>query len=205
MVYYLLKAPREMDNIDIKNLHNKYKQQWYKRVYTIPSQLKGLSKIIRRIGHDLYWPLTELDLLNEFTSAGSGRSFVSSQTTTIFDNLANQTFTVVSSLQLSQYNDKSEHIEANSLPIGNFNLYACIVDADVRHNFATLGVHLRETPRKIPFEISQRLRARSILTKSQKFSSLSNEPLIAESKQLPIELKSYPNYDSIRESHLQCK
>lgn len=73
----------------------------------------------------------------------------------------NQTFTVVNSLHLSQYDDQAtlgpdaDHEEP--LPAGRgrplaapnprHNLYACIVDADVRHNYATLAVHFR---RKAP-------------------------------------------------------
>lgn len=105
---------------------------------------------------------------------------MSSQTSTVFDSLANQTFTVVNSLQLSQYNDNIDSSSAaaaaatssassSSSPTptpsslrksdGVYNLYACIVDADVRHNYATLGVHLRRALVQLPRDVSSRLEA----------------------------------------------
>lgn len=155
-------------------------------------------------------------------------SFVCSKSTTIFDNLLNQTFTVVNSLKLSHYNDAgfdvaessgsgpdsgndadadddaaasadphhNDYEESHKTPLDDvssssrlgllnmnddakdadrsaptngindllvappltqsagrqpnsaavqYNLYACIVDADVRHNYATLGVNFRST------------------------------------------------------------
>lgn len=132
----------------------------------MPKWLKNISNIARRIGNDLYWPLTEIELLDE---KPFGRAnFVASQTLTVFDNLENQTFTVVNNLQLSQYNDKtqSQKIRSNTMPFSDFNLYACIVDADVRHNYATLGVNYRETMGQFAMEVSQRLRARAAMTKS---------------------------------------
>lgn len=92
-------------------------------------------------------------------------SFVASQTVTIFDNLENQTFTVVNSIQLSQYNDRTQlqSISSNTSPMSDCNLYACIVDADVRHSYATLGVHFRETLGKFSLDVTKRMRARSIM------------------------------------------
>lgn len=155
----------------------------------------------------MYWPLSELDLLNDPERTQRGRSFVASQTTTIFDNLDNQTFTVVSSLQLSQYNDvvEMETVKTNSLPMGSeYNLYACIVDADVRHNYATLGVHFRESPRKIPSEISRRLRAKSVLAKSKSLD-IANRESMMNKVAVEVPTDSYANYDLFRENQLKCK
>lgn len=123
----------------------------------------------RRIGNDLYWPLTEIDALGERDDGVfDSIPFVCSQSTTIFDNLVNQTFTVVQKLQLSQYNDSSHLKTVNEGNSGtkrgvgeDVNLYACVVDADVRHNYATLGVHFREAPSRIPLDVSKRLQAQS--------------------------------------------
>lgn len=157
----------------------------------------------------MYWPLTELDLLNEYEDANRPRSFVSSQTTTIFDNLDNQTFTVVSNLQLSQYNDrvKSETIESGSLSIeGDYNLYACIVDADVRHNYATLGVHFRESPSKISSEISRRFRAKSVLDSESKASDISDrQPGLNRMPGEGIPANNFASFGLLRENQLKCK
>lgn len=125
--------------------------QWYKRVHNLPEHLSD-SLIKRDIGGALFWPLTELGLL----AGPLHESFVSSQTSTVFNSLANQTFTVVNSLQLSQYND---NIESTPRQDGVYNLYACIVDADVRHNYATLGVHLRRAAGQLPHDVTSRLEA----------------------------------------------
>lgn len=154
----------------------------------------------------MYWPLSELDVLRDDNSK---RSFVCSQTSTIFDNLINQTFTMVNSLQLSQYNDvvEQETIRSNSFrDEGDYNLYACIVDADVRHNYATLGVHLRQAPRKIPAEISKRLHARSaVLTTSPEPISSSPHMRLIRTNKIDHQ-QTYTNYDLYREAQkLHCK
>lgn len=184
--------------------------QWYKLVNSIPKSLKNSLKIVRRIGYGIYWPLTELDLLNEYEDLRQPRSFVASQTKTIFDNLDNQTFTVVSSVQLSQYNDRVESETIKSAPPsmgGDYNLYACIVDADVRHNYATLGVHFRESPSKIPSEISRRLLAKSALTYSNsKSSDISKpDPTIARISGDVISTDSYANFNLLRDDQLKCE
>lgn len=107
----------------------------------------------------MFWPLTELDLL----AGPSHESFVSSQTSTVYNSLANQTFTVVNSFQLSQYND---NIESTPRQDGVYNLYACIVDADIRHNYATLGVHLRRAAGQLPRDVTSRLEALKAYPKS---------------------------------------
>lgn len=152
----------------------------------------------------MYWPLTELDLLNEHGNLSRSRSFVCSQTTAIFDNLSNQTFTVVTNLQLGQYNDRVEAgaVQADSLDMDDYNLYACIVDADIRHNYATLGVHFREAPNKIPYEIRKRLNARAATTKSEqstKRKSTQISGINADSSE------KFSEYNLYRESLLQCK
>jgi len=132
----------------------------------------------------------------------NGNKFVCTKSTTVFDNLLNQTFTVVGSLKLSQFNDmemhkrKGQRKQMNSFgseaPIdisstarsmqkieprqrhrqsslirgqqtgpqtgsgplfkplqynqAQYDLFACIVDADVRHAYATLGVNFRHAP-----------------------------------------------------------
>lgn len=163
-------------------------------------------KLARRIGNDLYWPLAELNLFEERgtvrSRGGSSSSFTCSQSTSIFDNLENQTFTVISSLQLGQYNDMIESgaaIKPYSIIPQNYNLYACIVDADVRHNYATLGVHLREKPSKIPFEISKRLHARSVMSKSDTSKRKPVSNLSSSGK------KSYENFDLYRKNHIRGK
>lgn len=206
--------------------------------------------LARKIVDDIYWPLTELDIFDEMSDKQQKRKrFVCSESKTIFNNLSNQTFTVINSLQLSQYNDFVQQ-ESSSLPMkdihhnhrsrtgrmpgGNFNLYACIVDADVRHNYATLGVHFRPNP--IPIDLSKRLRARSaVVTKQRQQNSLllsnklesslndnnNNSTKSIESTKQPIEpfevvltneqrqqtiTNLYnQNYDLFRESPLECK
>ena len=129
----------------------------------VPGKLAGNARII---GGETFWPLTELDLLEQRPEASSVRahsaapSFTCSQTTTIFDNIVNQTFTVVNSLHLSQYNDQIGSSQGDS---DKFNLYACIVEADVRRNYVTLGVHFRQASNKIPRDIEKRLQAMSVV------------------------------------------
>lgn len=154
----------------------------------------------------MYWPLTELNLFEEKGTfadrSKSSSSFTCSQSTSIFDNLENQTFTVVSSLQLGQYNDIIESeaaIKPHSTIPRNYNLYACIVDADVRHNYATLGVHLREKPSKIPFEISKRLHARSVISKSELSKRATVQNMITSKG------KDHDKFDLFRQDHIRGK
>lgn len=111
---------------------------------------------------------------------------MASQSVTIFDNLANQTFTVINSLQLSQYNDHvSDSGESSNIggsAISDFNLYACIVDADVRHNYATLGVRYIKTPRKVPI-LNPAFRPQQKSYLNQK----------------------YPSFDLFRQNQLRCE
>lgn len=90
------------------------------------------------------------------------KPFVCSQTTTIYDDLANQTFTVINKLHLSQYNDYGDLLElpdeARMSPQASYNFYACIIDADVRHYYATLGVYFKQALGQLPIELSKRLR-----------------------------------------------
>ena len=113
---------------------------------------------------------------------------------TVFDNLENQTFTVVNNLQLSQYNDRTQSRSSN-LPLSDYNLYACIVDADVRHNYATLGVHFREALGKFAFEVTKRLRARTVTSESN------------EAHQWPTDISPSGSnvYDLFRTNEIQCK
>lgn len=121
------------------------------------------------------------------------KPFVCSQTTTVFDNLMNQTFTVVNKLQLSQYSDLVDHGKTVRSISSNINLYACIVDADIRHNYATLGVHFREAPSKIPQDISKRLQAQSA------FLSMDQNDNNFDPVQKDVE--SFTNFDLFRENH----
>lgn len=207
----------------------------------MPSHLADLAKNLQRqIGPDLYWPLTAIDLLDdddEPTGAGGGsssssprpsssRSFVCSQSITIFDNLGKQTFTVVNGLQLSQYNDDpswspnrsrrsaSKPRKRRGSPLDghddHYNLYACIVDADVRHSYATLGVHFRQTASGLPVELRNRLQVRSMLDEVRSSTganyvasaSLAENDDDNEDHQLPL---ATGNYNFLRESHLNCK
>lgn len=165
--------------------------------------------LARRIGNELYWPITELDLLYGWNSFGRNNErqssrFVCTESTTIFDNLVNQTFTVINSLQLSQYKDNAnqqEAIKSADIDDASFNLYACIVDADVRHNYATLGVYFKEGPNsKLSIDLSKRLKARSIINKKL---HKRHEPELQLEKQTT---RLYQNsFDFYRDSSLECK
>lgn len=95
------------------------------------------SKLSRYANNQAYWPLCELDQLplskQTIRSKFANKPFVCTESCTIYDDLTNQTFTVINNLQLSQYNDQFDE---------NLNLYACLVDADVRHQSASLAVQL---------------------------------------------------------------
>lgn len=198
---------------------------------------------MRSIGKDTYWPVAELDLLND--DLHNSKNFVCSQSISIFDNLLNQTFTVVNNLKLSQFNDKIElppppptsatasttkttttrdendDDAANGLPSplinpsdtdgGLYNLYACFVDADIRHDYATLGVYFRQASAKLPIELTKRLEARSMFdvvgestanhiipTKS----AITNGHPTGVSDFGPV---SISEYNMLRQSHLICK
>lgn len=77
-------------------------------------------------------------------------SFVASQTLTTFNNLSNQTFTVINSLHLTQYNDNINEIsykqgngnQKDDLLLG-YNIYACLVKADFRRSYARIAINLR--------------------------------------------------------------
>lgn len=120
-------------------------------------------------------------------------SFVSSQTITVFDNLANETFTVVNTLQISQYRDhnNSNKDQDKDPQISDFNLYACIVDADVRHNYATLGVRFRESPIKAQTESNQ-----------VDTTSADAETTLKEDA---VYINRYSNFDLFRQDHMRCK
>ena len=210
----------------------------------------------RKIGDDIYWPLTDLDLLytqqqqqrkDKSKLAATQPPFVCSQSITVFDNLVNQTFTVVNSLQLSHYNTNVEEevedvvdepttgprassaqpeLESNKMPLialpqaatqddvdddKLFSLYACIVDADVRHNYATLGVNFR---RASSGKLRRRLRAKSLFGRQQQqqqqqairgvlATNTFEEPTSeSTSNQVDDELVKL---DFLRKEHLHCK
>lgn len=123
----------------------------------------------------MYWPLEDLDLIGILTqsSARTTTNFVLSQSTTLFNNLVNQTFTVVNNLQLSRNNvDRFGHAPITrepSSPTSSRNLFACMVDADVRHDFVTIGVNfpINDSANRIPVEISKRLRAKAMFERDQ--------------------------------------
>lgn len=136
----------------------------------------------REIDGRLFWPLEDLDLLEQLDDARS--SFVQSQSTSLFNNLANQTFTVVNNVQISMGAGLHDLLQdpaakttraaaaddAGRRATGSSgNLFACIVDADVRHNFVTLGVNFPRdsansiiNSRRIPIEMSKRLQAKAL-------------------------------------------
>lgn len=184
----------------------------------------------RTIGADLYWPLTQLDLLNDnpnpsanSNSNNSKSSFVCSQSTTIFDNLINQTFTVVNSLQLSQYNDfvqsKTSGVSqspssppspasassSSSFSDSYYNLYACIVGADIRHNYATLGVNFRQAPGHLPLELSKRLHAKSILAARSTAEKHMERVKSKSMRPDRVDQDNYANFDLLRENQLKCE
>jgi len=173
--------------------------KWYKRIYSSEIGHKSETKI-RKLADHLYWPLTELDSFKiKSHSDKKPTPFVCSESTTIFDNLANQTFTVVNSLLLSSYNDVEGGISTFS---SHYNLYACIVDADVRHNYATLGVNLRETRRQIPYDITKRFQARSIFTNTNLNSNLAIKSLNNLSS---ARNEDNEHYSHFRQRHIQRK
>lgn len=195
--------------------------QWYKLIHKIPIGLKRavVSSNLRRIGSDLYWPITELDLLDE---SFNDKRFACSQTTTIFDNLVNQTFTVINSLHLSQYKDLPDtsllsSSDLNAQSNHDYNLYACIVDADVRHNYATLGVHFRQTHSMDMMLLSKRLLARQTIlgAASSAASTISAQPKkdadlfetnsssLGQHHQVAAGAFKNPHFDLFRESSMQ--
>lgn len=195
--------------------------QWYKLIHKIPIGLKRavVSSNLRRIGSDLYWPITELDLLDE---SFNDKRFACSQTTTIFDNLVNQTFTVINSLHLSQYKDLPDtsllsSSDLNAQSNHDYNLYACIVDADVRHNYATLGVHFRQTHSMDMMLLSKRLLARQTIlgAAASSASTISAQPKkdadlfetnsssLGQHHQVAANAFKSPHFDLFRESSMQ--
>lgn len=129
----------------------------------------------------------------------------------------NQTFTVVNSLQLSQYNDTvglssdySDHAgnDPQGDPVadagGHYNLYACIVDADIRHNYATLGVHFRETG-KISFELSKRLHAKSMMEKDIASTSATLRGDNGGQSTNELDENDLTKFNFLRDGELKCK
>lgn len=157
------------------------------------------GELARTIGSELYWPLTELDLLESEADFRS-RKFVCSESTTIFDNLVNQTFTVINRLQLSQFNDRADRDGNEVGHSGENNLYACIVDADIRHTYVTLGVSFRNGPNaNLPLDLGKRLlKARSIIRMQTEKSPIK----LSGNKLAP---EAYNSYDLFKESPLECE
>lgn len=162
---------------------------------------------VRSINGDLYWPLADLDQLSTV------KPFVSSLSTTIYDDLANQTFTVINKLHLSQYNDLIGDSSLAQVDRANraYNLYACLVDADVRHHYATLGVYFKRAPNEIPIELSKRLRATQTMLGGQ--SSMANNAHELESspvsnpdgRKFTRAISAANFYSSLRDNQLFCK
>lgn len=149
--------------------------QWFKRIDSLPnnSDAENIRHKVRPIGNKLFLPIEETNSIEQ-TQTGC----VLSQSITIFDNLVNQTFTVVNGLQLSQcvepagaraYDLLGVDKRSGDTTSGQHNLYACMVDADVRHSFATLAVNYRTAPiiNQLPRELRRLLHART-MTKGRK-------------------------------------
>ena len=132
------------------------------------NERQPLSSYVKRVNGDSYWPLREIDFLYERADLVDARankprsSFIASELQTTFNNLSNQTFTVVNSLLLTQYNDRQNELtraalQASSSPATMANasgelsatlvavhVYACVVEADYRHSVARLAINMRE-------------------------------------------------------------
>lgn len=188
---------------------------WYKRVERVPDHIpeEMRKQMVRSLGDDIFWPVTSLDLLDDESLGEPSENFVCSQSVTIFDNLLNQTFTVVNSLKLSEHSHEQTgglnlaptsqvRVEPNNER--HHDLYACMVTADVRHECATLGVNIRHaSSSKLPPGLSKRLLAHS----------MSELPSNIEPKRVPTRiidvnedlLREESNYDFLRQSQLVGK